>query len=65
MDRNRPLIGVGAYELPVDFGAWKAVESVTVPSAYTRSVLHAGGLPLVLAPVEGAAELLGGWTGWC
>lgn len=64
MDRNRPLIGICAYELPVDFGAWKAVESVTVPSVYTRSVLRAGGLPIVLAPIEGAAgelvELLDG-----
>ena len=55
MDRNRPLIGVCAYELPVAFGAWRDVDSVVVPSAYTRSVLAAGGIPIVLAPLEDAA----------
>ena len=28
MDRNRPVIGVSAYDLPVSFGQWSDVRSV-------------------------------------
>jgi putative glutamine amidotransferase len=58
MDRKRPVIGVSAYDLPVAFGQWTDVRSVLAPAAYTASVERAGGLPVVVPPVEGATELL-------
>ncbi len=58
MDRNRPLIGVTAYEVPASFGHWSGVETVMVPSTYTRSVLNAGGLPIVIPPMEGVEQVL-------
>jgi putative glutamine amidotransferase len=58
MDRKRPVIGVSAYDLPVAFGHWTEVRSVLAPAAYTASVERAGGLPVVVPPVEGSAELL-------
>ena len=36
MDRNRPLIGISAYEVPRRFAHWRDVRSVMVPAAYTR-----------------------------
>jgi putative glutamine amidotransferase len=58
MDRNRPLIGICAYEVPAAFAHWRDVSCVMVPSGYTRSVHAAGGAPVVLAPLEGTVELL-------
>jgi putative glutamine amidotransferase len=58
MDRNRPLIGVTAYEVPASFGHWTDVQTVMVPSTYTRSVLSAGGLPVVIPPMEGVEQVL-------
>ena len=58
MDRNRPLIGVTAYEVPASFGHWSGVQTVMVPSTYTRSVLKAGGLPIVIPPMEGVEQVL-------
>jgi putative glutamine amidotransferase len=58
MDRKRPVIGVSAYDLPVAFGQWRDVRSVLAPAAYTDSVERAGGLPVVVPPVEGSTELL-------
>ena len=58
MDRNRPLIGICAYEVPAAFSHWTDVTSVMIPSGYTRSVHDAGGVPLVLPPFEDNTELL-------
>jgi putative glutamine amidotransferase len=58
MDRNRPLIGICAYEVPAAFSHWTDVTSVMIPSGYTRSVHDAGGVPLVLPPFEDNVELL-------
>jgi putative glutamine amidotransferase len=58
MDRKRPVIGVSAYDLPVAFGQWAGVRSVLAPTAYTASVERAGGLPVVVPPVDGSTELL-------
>jgi len=52
MHRNRPLIGVSAYDLPADFSHWHEVPSVLVPSGYTASVERAGGWPVVLPPTD-------------
>ena len=53
MDRNRPLIGISAYEVPAAFSHWRDMSSVMIPSGYTRSVDAAGGMPLVLPPLRG------------
>jgi anthranilate synthase component 2/putative glutamine amidotransferase len=58
MDRKRAVIGVSAYDLPVAFGQWTGVRSVLAPTAYTASVERAGGLPVVVPPVEGSTELV-------
>jgi putative glutamine amidotransferase len=50
MDRNRPLIGISAYELAADFSHWRDVPSVLVPAGYPASVERAGGWPVVLPP---------------
>jgi putative glutamine amidotransferase len=58
MHRNRPLIGICAYELPASFSHWRDVDSVMVPAGYSRGVAAAGGMPLVIPPVEGSSELV-------
>lgn len=58
MERNLPVIGISAYDVPVDFGRWTAWRCVLAPEAYVGSVLRAGGLPVVVPPFEGSARLL-------
>src|SRR6185312_10094365 len=58
MDRNRPLIGITAYEVPASFSHWHDMPAVMVPAAYSQSVVAAGGLPVVIPPVEGTTGLL-------
>ena len=58
MDRNRPLIGITAYEVPASFSHWRDMPAVMVPAAYSQSVVAAGGLPVVIPPVEDPADLL-------
>jgi len=59
MHRNRPLIGICAYELPASFSYWRDVDSVMVPAGYSRGIAAAGGIPLVIPPMEGSSELVG------
>jgi putative glutamine amidotransferase len=63
MHRNRPVIGVCAYEIPAAFSHWRDISCVMVPSGYTRSLDAAGALPVVLPPVEGIADVLDGLDG--
>src|SRR3954465_11494761 len=58
MDRNRPLIGITAYEVPASFSHWRDMPPGMGPAAYAQSVVAAGGLPVVIPPVEGSAGLL-------
>ena len=58
MDRKRPVIGISAYDVPVTFGQWRDFQSVLAPAGYSRSVTAAGGLPVVIPPVDGSTELL-------
>jgi putative glutamine amidotransferase len=58
MDRNRPLIGVSAYEVPASFSHWSDVSCVMIPSGYSQGVHAAGGVPLVVPPFEDNVELL-------
>ena len=58
MYRNRPVIGICAYQLSASFSHWRDVDSVLLPAGYSRGVLAAGGLPLVIPPIADAAEQL-------
>jgi gamma-glutamyl-gamma-aminobutyrate hydrolase PuuD len=58
MDRKRPVIGISAYDVTVDFGQWKGMRCVLAPEGYVRSVSRAGGMPVVIPPVDGADALL-------
>jgi len=59
MDRKRPVIGISAYDVPVDFGQWKEFRSVLVPQGYVRAVVAAGGIPVLIPPTEVATAILG------
>ncbi|MGN6380953.1 MAG: gamma-glutamyl-gamma-aminobutyrate hydrolase family protein [Gaiellales bacterium] len=52
MPRNRPLIGISAYEVPADFSHWREVPSVLVPAGYPASIVRAGGWPVLLPPTD-------------
>jgi putative glutamine amidotransferase len=58
MDRNRPLIGITAYEVPASFSHWRDMPSVMVPAGYAGSVAAAGGLPVLIPPVPDTTPLL-------
>jgi gamma-glutamyl-gamma-aminobutyrate hydrolase PuuD len=59
MLRERPVIGITAYEEKASWGVWDAELAAIVPASYIRSVIGAGGIP-VLLPVQalGASELV-------
>jgi putative glutamine amidotransferase len=50
-----PVIGLSGYEEQVRWGVWD-VPAVLLPSAYVRSVVAAGGVPVVLPPVPEVVE---------
>jgi gamma-glutamyl-gamma-aminobutyrate hydrolase PuuD len=58
MDRKRPVIGISAYDVPVDFGQWKDMRCVLVPEGYVRSVAAAGGVPVLIPPTELAPAII-------
>jgi putative glutamine amidotransferase len=58
MDRNRPLIGITAYEVPASFSHWRDMPSVMVPAGYAASVDAAGGVPVLIPPVPDTTPLL-------
>jgi putative glutamine amidotransferase len=58
MHRNRPLIGICAYQVPASFSHWRDVDTVMVPAGYSRGVAAAGGVPVVIPPLEGTGELI-------
>jgi putative glutamine amidotransferase len=58
MDRKRPVIGISAYDIPVDFGQWKDMRCVLVPEGYVRSVVAAGGVPVLIPPTDVSAAIL-------
>jgi len=58
MDRNRPLIGVAAYEVPASFSHWHDVECAMVPAGYVKQVVAAGGMPLIVPPVPDVDQLV-------
>ena len=58
MDRNRPLIGLAAYEVPASFSHWRDVECDMVPAGYVKQVVAAGGMPLLVPPVPDVEQLV-------
>jgi putative glutamine amidotransferase len=58
MHRNRPLIGVTAYEVPASFSHWRDMPTMMVPAGYAHAVSAAGGMPVVIPPSGGTSELL-------
>jgi putative glutamine amidotransferase len=54
MSTAAPVIGLSAYEEQVRWGVWD-VPGVLLPSTYVRSVVAAGGVPVLLPPVPEAA----------
>src|SRR5919204_5723400 len=58
MDCKRPVIGVSAYDVLVDFGQWRDFRSVLVPQGYVRAVVAAGGVPVLIPPTEVATAIL-------
>jgi putative glutamine amidotransferase len=57
MDRKRPVIGISAYDVPVDFGQWRELRCVLVPEGYVASVVRAGGVPVIVPPTDGCEQL--------
>ncbi len=58
MRRNRPLIGVTAYEVPASFSHWREMPTMMVPAGYAHAVVAAGAMPVVIPPFGGTPELL-------
>jgi putative glutamine amidotransferase len=55
--QSRPIIGVATGELVASYGVWKE-KAALVPADYLGAVERAGGIPIVLAPIDGAADQL-------
>ena len=52
-----PVIGLSAYSEPAQWAVWQA-PAVLLPEAYVRQVAAAGGIPVLLPPVPGVAEIV-------
>jgi putative glutamine amidotransferase len=59
MLRERPVIGITAYEEKATWGVWDSELAAIVPANYVRAIIDAGGIP-VLLPIQalGASELV-------
>lgn len=53
----RPVVGITTYLTRASFGAWD-LDAALVPAAYVRSIVRAGGVPLLVPPGAGADETL-------
>ncbi|MEU9819915.1 gamma-glutamyl-gamma-aminobutyrate hydrolase family protein [Pseudonocardia alni] len=53
---TRPLIGISCYSERADYWIMRDDDVVLVPRTYVEMVLAAGGVPVLLAPVDGAEE---------
>lgn len=53
----RPVVGITTYLTHAAWGAWD-LESALVPAAYVRSVVRAGGSPLLVPPGASVEETL-------
>ena len=53
---RRPLIGISAYREHAAWGVWK-VEAALLPFTYVDRIAAAGGVPMLLPPIDGASAL--------
>jgi putative glutamine amidotransferase len=53
----RPVIGISAYSQQARWGSWD-LPAVLLPRRYSDMVAAAGGLPVLLPPVPGVADVL-------
>lgn len=53
---TRPLIGLTSYHDTVDRGVWVAQDSAYLGYSYVAKVAAAGGIPLLIPPIDGADE---------
>lgn len=56
-DTARPVIGISAYSQNARWGSWD-LPAVLLPRRYTDMVALAGGLPVLLPPMDGVAGIL-------
>jgi putative glutamine amidotransferase len=54
---TQPVIGISAYQQSARWSQWDD-EAVLLPRRYTDMVARAGGLPVLLPPIEGIANLM-------
>jgi anthranilate synthase component 2/putative glutamine amidotransferase len=54
---SRPVVGITTYRETARWGVWNC-PAVLVPADYVRQVSGAGGVPVLLPPIAGDAEVL-------
>jgi gamma-glutamyl-gamma-aminobutyrate hydrolase PuuD len=54
---GKPVVGITTYLTPAAWGAWR-LEAALVPASYVRSVVRAGGAPLLVPPGASYEETL-------
>ncbi len=52
---SAPIIGITTYRQEASWSSWAGVAADLLPTAYSDSVTEAGGIPLLIPPVESAA----------
>jgi putative glutamine amidotransferase len=55
---DQPVIGISSYAQQASWGVWD-LPAILLPRRYTDIVAAAGGLPVLLPPVDGVASVLG------
>lgn len=54
---GKPVVGITTYLTPAAWGAWH-LDAALVPASYVRSVVRAGGVPLLVPPGAAHEETL-------
>ena len=54
---GKPVVGITTYLTPAAWGAWHQ-DAALVPASYVRSVIRAGGVPLLVPPGAAYGETL-------
>jgi len=54
---GKPIVGITTYLTPAAWGAWHQ-DAALVPASYVRSVIRAGGVPLLVPPGAAYEETL-------
>jgi putative glutamine amidotransferase len=53
---DTPLIGISTYRQPAAWSTWRDIECDLLPSDYAASVAAAGGVPILIPPLESAED---------